>query len=203
MNPTRSTLGGLSLRSVRRLAVLTSLVCALVTASPSESPAYVPDNVWHNVGAVDSYQGWWTRNQQATSYGITNLRSHTYWWTNATYAGTQGGSDVNASIDVYISSGGGTNCDTFNGAGRCAHWTVKFNPYYWTPGARANYDFWDALGCHEIVHTVGVPDPAAGQLKDSCLNGNFIGFQYATQPWKAKHLDPSEVTAVNNVFVSL
>jgi hypothetical protein len=168
---------------------------ALLAASATPADAYWPDDRSHPVRTIDSFYSYYAIANQGAASALSNIRTNTVWLGSELYLTSSGASvrDVNQYTDSSVPGyGASTQCIVVNGSGNCDMWTVIYFPNAFSSTQRASQNFWTALACEEITHTLGIGE----RTQWDCLNSNYWQSNYnnstARSPW-ANALDVNYV----------
>lgn len=168
--------------SFRRVGVGIGVVTTALAggiARPDGVAAWFPDDHAHPVLGVSPYSTNPFRDLAniASGNGAQVIADYTNWSTSEIYSGswyTTPSPDVTTLISTASSGAGGWATCVAGTGNSCDRWEVTYRPAYWTSTQQASTNFWRALGCHEVTHTVGVAERSYAD----CLNANYFAANY-------------------------
>lgn len=179
------------------VAVASGLNVPVVSAEPP--PPGHRSHVVMLTGSSNTYPSYVASANLATNYAVTTIASDTAWQATDIYSLSYGSpvpSAVKTGLAYSSTAGGWAMCDVPGSGGRCNHYAVYYNPDYWQSTQLLSDNFWRALGCHEIIHTVGVGERSAS----SCLYGYYFSNNYNLST--ARHPNSTEIVQINGIYAT-
>ncbi len=182
---------------VRVAAGTVAVASTAMSATPAASWWWPLDRS-HPVLLVGSGVAFSGQANLGTSNGVAAIVGDTDWGPLdiSTPSAVYGSYEVLTVVNTTASptNAGGTLCLVGDAStNRCSQFRVTYYPYYVGSTTRGDDNFWRVLGCHELVHTVGV----AERSNNDCVNS---GWAIANRSaYDARHPTYS-VGEINNIY---
>ena len=171
-----------TLKSTRVFGACATVVAVSAATNNLVQADTPPDDRNHgireNTPSVSNYYGGLAN--AGTQYAAAALVNQTDWQSGEIFVVSPTGVGYEVQTSVTYSAtpanGGYAQCVALLPLGRCDAWNVVYQSMYWNSTKRVSTNFWRALACHEITHTVGVGERST----NDCLNGNYMAANYDT-----------------------